>query len=306
MTVLTFSNLPPDVRRVKTQLLIRDCRRDVPRLFQKLPLPIGTTRRLWQNLLLLAQIFSDNYNEDSVDKFGTGEECEQYIECFRSWIGLLAACDLPIPERQITDDTRTICAELMLQRLIFMIERIKKEAITPKTETPLRDLDTFKHGLLRNLWAGVRRQEKLVGMDLTRKLEIIADIKELEYELAMLQYDTPEFADWENRYQNVLEQANCQQSVSSEAGALSDRRVEAENFSGREAAAYIRRSPWQIRTELQSMVRFENVRTPEVKTAGMAVLEYRAGLMKAAPNGNVVQMVLERKTLGISRFSPER
>ena len=218
---------------------------------------------------------------------------------------LLATCDLPIPERQVTDDTRTICTELMLQRLIFMIEHVKEEALTPKTETPLRDLDTFKHGLLRNLWAGVRRQEKLVGMDPARKLEIVSDIKKLEYELATLQYDTPEFADWENRYQNVLEQANRQRPVLPEPGVQTEVRSETE-VNGREAAAYVRLSPWQIRAELQPMVRFENVRTPEEKTAGMAVLEYRAGLMKNDMEGNVAQRVLDRKILGISRFSPER
>ena len=241
MTALTFSNLPPDTRQTKAQHLIRDCRRDVPRLSGRLPLPIGTTRRLWQNLLLLAQIFSDDYNEDGDGKFVAGKECEQYIECFRSWIGLLAACDLPIPERQTTDGMRTVCAELMLQRLIFMIEHIKEEVLTPKTETPLRDLDTFKHGLLRNLWAGIRRQEKLAGMDPARKLELIADIKKLEYELAMLQYDTPEFADWEDRYQNVLERADRHP----EAGAQPEVRSETEAISAREAAAYIRQSPWR-------------------------------------------------------------
>ena len=237
MTVLTFSNLPPDVRRVKTQLLIRDCRRDVPRLFQKLPLPIGTTRRLWQNLLLLAQIFSDNYNEDSVDKLGTGEECEQYIECFRSWIGLLATCDLPIPERQMTDETRKICAEIMLQRLIFIFEHIRKEGFTPKVETPLRDLDTLKHGLLRNLWAGVRRQEKLAGLEPERRIDIIYEIKKLEYELATLRYDTPEFADWENRYQNVLEQADRTPANPPGAEPSPDVRAESESVDGRETAA---------------------------------------------------------------------
>ena len=302
MTALTFSNLPPDTRQAKAQLLIRDCQRDVPRLSERLPLPIGTTRRLWQNLLLLAQIFSDDYNEDGDGKFVSGKECEQYIECFRSWIGLLAACDLPIPERQTTDGMRTVCAELMLQRLIFMIEHIKEEALTPKTETPLRDLDTFKHGLLRNLWAGIRRQEKLAGMDPARKLELIADIKKLEYELAMLQYDTPEFADWEDRYQNVLDRADRHP----EAGAQPEVRTETETISAREAAAYIRQSPWQMRTKLRPMVRFENIRTSEVKTAGLAVLAYRAGLMKTDVGADVVQRVLEHKILGISRFSPER
>ena len=306
MTPRTFSELPPDARRAKAQLLIRSCRRDVPQLSRQLPLPVGTTRRLWQNLLLLAQIFSDNYNEDGGGKFSTGEECEQYIECFRSWIGLLAACDLPIPERQMTDEIRTICAELMLQRLIFMIEHIKKAAIPPKTETPLRDLDTFKHGLLRNLWAGVRRQEKLVGMDPTRKLELVAAIKELEYELAMLQYDTPEFVDWENRYQNVLEPAEHRHSPLPEAVEPPDVRFETENVGTAAADAYALRSPWQVRTELQPLVRFENVRTPEIKTAGMAVLEYRAGLMMTAAGGNAAQRILEQKLLGISRFSPER
>ena len=302
MTAPAFSNLPPEARQAKAQYLIRDCQRDVPRLSRRLPLPIGTTRRLWQNLLLMAQIFSDDYSENGDDKFAAGEECELYIDCFRSWIGLLAACDLPIPERQMTDDMRTVCAELMLQRLIFMIEHIKEEALTPKTATPLRDLDTFKHGLLRNLWAGVRRQEKLAGMDPARKIELVADIKKLEYELAMLQYDTPEFADWENRYHDVLEQADR----STEAGAAPDLRAETENVGAREADAYVLRSPWQMRAKLQPAVRFENVHDAEVKTAGMTVLEYRAGLMKSDMNSNVAQKIMEHKILGISRFSPER
>ena len=299
MMPVTFSNLPPDIRRAKAQFLIRDCRRDVPRLLRRLPLPIGTTRRLWQNLLLLAQIFSDNYNEDADGGFGASGECEQCVECFRAWTGLLATCDLPIPERQMTDDVRTVCAELMLQRLIFMIERIRTEGLTPESETPLRDLDTFKHGLLRNLWAGVRRQDKLAGLEPARRINIVAEIKELEYELATLQYDTPEFADWENRYHNVLEQVD--RLPPPDAGA-----AETDGVAGHEAAAYIRRSPWQIRAGLQPSVRFENVQVREEKTAGMAVLAYRAGLVKGDVDGNVAQRVLVQKTVGISRFSPER
>ena len=118
----------------------------------------------------------------------------------------------------------------------------------------------------------------------------------------MLQYDTPEFADWEARYQNVLEQADRPP----EAGAPPEIRTETENVSTREAVAYIRQSPWQMRTKLQPMVRFENVRTSEVKTVGLAVLAYRAGLMKADADAGAVQKVMEHKILGISRFSPER
>lgn len=303
MNRITFSNLPPDARSVKAQGLIRDCRRDVPRLSRRLPLAIGTSRRLWQSLLFLAQIFSDNYNEDDDGNFSAGEECEQCIECFRAWIGLLATCDLPIPERQMTDETRKICADIMLQRLIFMFEHIRKEGFSPKVETPLRDLETLKHGLLRNLWAGVRRQEKLAGLKPARRIDVVCEIKKLEYELATLHYDTPEFADWENRYQNVLEQAG--RLTANPPGAEPQPVVRAESESV-ESAAYVRQSPWQIRARLRPTVRFENVRDGETKTAGMAVLAYRAELAGADSDGSVVQKVLERKISGISRFSPER
>ena len=302
MTAATFSGITPDQRPAQAQVLIRDCRRYVPKLSKRLPLPIGTTQRLWQNLLLLAQIFSDNYNADRDNTFGAGEECEQYVECFRAWIGLLAACDLPLPEQQTTDEVREICAELMLQRLIFMIEHIREAGLTPETETPLGALDTFKHGLLRNLWPGVRRQEKLSGLDPERRLGVIADIKALEYELATLQYDTPEFADWENRYQNVLDQADRLQPGHAENGSGAETEKPARGADD----TYVHKSPWQIRTRLLPTVRFENVqeRTPE--TAGLAVLAYRAGLVKPESGRGDVQKVLELKMLGISRFSPER
>ena len=302
---ITFSHLTPDERAAKARSLIGACRKQVPRLSSRLPLPIGTTRLLWQNLFLLVQIFSDNYNADRDDTFGASPECEEYIECFRAWIGLLAACDLPLPERQTTDEMRAICGELMLQRLIFMVEHIKARELTPKAETPLSDLESFKHGLLRNLWPGIRRQEKLMSMDPALKPGIIADIKALEYELATLQYDTPEFADWENRYQNVLERADRSRSALAEAGEQPGIRSETESVTG-STGAPARQSPWQVRTRLLPAVRFENVRAPEVKTAGMAVLAYRAGLMKGDTDGKVVRNILEHKILGISRFSPER
>ena len=302
MMPVPFSNLLPDERPAKVQYLIRECSRDVSRLSGRLPLPIGTSRRLWQNLLLLAQIFSDNYNEDQDETFSASRECEQSIDSFRAWIGLLTTCDLPIPERQLTNDMRKICAELMLQRLIFMIEHIKQEGLTPETETPLRDLETFKHGLLRNLWAGIRRQEKLASLEPGRRIQVIAEIKKLEYELATIQYDTPEFADWENRYQNVMEQADRMTSSLPDPAV----RAETEGANSREAVPYVQQTPWQIRARLQTTVQFENVQAGEVKTVGTAVLAYRAGLMKTDNSGSPMQNILEHKALGISRFSPER
>jgi len=182
-----------------------------------------------------------------------------------------------------------------------MVEHIKQEGLTPKMETPLRDLDTFKHGLLRNLWAGIRRQEKLASLERVQRIRIIADIKKLEYELATIQYDTPEFADWENRYQNVMEQAGRLTSNFAETP-----HAETEGADGSEAASYVQQTPWQIRARLQPAVRFENVQAGEIKTAGTAVLTYRAGLMKTDSSGTAMQNVLEHKGLGISRFSPER
>ncbi len=153
-------------------------------------LTFDTLELVWKSCFSLAGFCAKQYRDKQIPAM------EKML--LKQHIKFLVPVQQAIPYKYSIEKGRHICAEVMAERLFFMI------ANTSSAISPLNNFDCFQRGLTRYLWDAIRRQNMISRLPGLAREDFIKELRKLEYELAFLEYDSEDFFNWEKRYRELI------------------------------------------------------------------------------------------------------
>ena len=161
-----------------------------------IPTPPGWREELWAEFYEFS-LSAWQATRDLPADFACSGEFAALVDLARDFIAELIPEASPYPQRESPEKIKELFSGLMLQRWLVILAR---ESGGEPERSPLRVPLFFRRALTRKLQAGVERRELLARMPERERKEFIGRVKDLEYELGVLPYPSPEYIRWEQRY----------------------------------------------------------------------------------------------------------